>query len=256
VDEPPGERSTPTAAVTWLGHSTVVIELDGTRVVTDPLLSRRITHLWRFEPVPAFEARADVVAVSHVHWDHLHAGSLARLAAGAAIVVPRGSERLVSRLGFERVVGVRRGDVVPFGAIEIEITHADHGSLRRGRTRSDAVGFVFRGTRHVYFAGDTDVFDEMSELAGTLDAALLPVAGWGHSLPPGHLDVAKAVRVLELMQPRIAVPIHWGTLAPFGVRRLGGSDTVAEDFRAEAAERVPHIDVRVLRIGDTLALES
>jgi L-ascorbate metabolism protein UlaG (beta-lactamase superfamily) len=239
--------------MTWLGHSTVVLELDGARVVTDPLLSRRVAHLWRSVPMPELHP-PDVVAVSHLHWDHLHVPSLRRLAAGAALVVPAGSERLVGRLGFARVIHVVRGDSIRIGEIQIDVTQADHPSSRRGRARSDAVGYVLRGSRRVYFPGDTDLFDGMRELGDGLDLALLPVAGWGRKAAEGHLDAGKAVQALELLQPRNAVPIHWGTFAPFGLRVLGGSNTAAEDFREEAARRVPGVTVHVLQVGGSLEL--
>ena len=236
--------------LTWLGHSTVAIELDGLHLVTDPLLTRRVAHLWR-SAVPEFDRTVDVVLLSHLHWDHFHLPSLKRLAVGATVIVPRGSERLVSRAGFASVVGVRSGDTVRVGEIEVRVTHADHAASRRGRTRSEAVGYVLRGSRSLYFAGDTDLFDEMRDLHG-LDVALLPVAGWGRTAGAGHLDVTKAVGALELLKPRHVVPIHWGTFAPFGLDTLSGPATAAEDFRAEAARRTPDVEVHVLRLGGSL----
>jgi L-ascorbate metabolism protein UlaG (beta-lactamase superfamily) len=243
---------TPTARLTWLGHSTVLLELDGARVVTDPLLMRRAAHLWRSAPLPDFDARADVVAVSHMHWDHFDTRSLARLAPGAVLVVPRGAERLVRRLGFAEVVGVHSGDTVSVGGIEIRATYAEHQASRRWLARAGSVGFVFEASRRVFFAGDTDLFDGMRELAG-LDLALLPISGWGLRLPAGHLDARKAVRALELLEPRAVVPIHWGTFAPLGLRALGGSDTAVKDFVEEAARRVPDVTVHVLPVGGSLA---
>jgi L-ascorbate metabolism protein UlaG (beta-lactamase superfamily) len=238
--------------LTWLGHSTVALELDGLHVVTDPLLTRRVAHLWR-SSVPDFDRTVDVVLLSHLHWDHFHLPSLKRLAVGAMVVVPRGSERLVSRAGFASVVGVRSGDTVRVGDVEVAVTHAEHAASRRGGARSEAVGYVLRGSRSLYFAGDTDLFDGMRDLSG-LDVALLPVAGWGRTAGAGHLDVTKAVAALELLEPRQAVPIHWGTFAPFGLDRLSGPATAAEDFRAEAARRTPDVEVHVLRLGGSLAL--
>jgi L-ascorbate metabolism protein UlaG (beta-lactamase superfamily) len=240
-----------TASLSWLGHSTVVLDLDETRLVTDPVLSRRVAHLWRSSP-PAVEGPVDVVVVSHLHWDHLHLPSLRRLAPGAVLVVPSGSERLAARLGFASVEGLRPGDIVRRGGIEIEATHAEHPDSRRGRARSRALGYLIRGSRRVYFPGDTDLFDGMHRLGADLDLALIPVAGWGRKAGAGHLDAEKAVRALDLLQPRTAVPIHWGTFAPFGLSRLGGSRTAAEDFRAEAARRMPQITVHVLQVGGSL----
>ena len=70
------------------------------------------------------------------------------------------------------------------------------------------------GTASVFFAGDTDLFDEMSGLVPKLDLALLPIWGWGPTIGPGHLDPGRAAEALTLLAPRLAVPIHWGTLRP------------------------------------------
>ena len=106
----------------------------------------------------------------------------------------------------------------------------------------------------VYFAGDTDLFAGMSEI-GPVDLALLPVAGWGPELGSGgHLDPESAARAAALIRPKVAVPIHWGTLYPRG-RRLGDWFTEpARRFAAHAAELAPDVEVRVLTPGESLAL--
>ena len=65
----------------------------------------------------------------------------------------------------------------------------------------------------MYFAGDTDLFDDLAAI-GPLDLALVPVAGWGAKVGPGHLDPERAAEAVRLLKPKIAVPIHWGTFAP------------------------------------------
>ena len=82
-------------------------------------------------------------------------------------------------------------------------------SARLGRSDSCS-----RGSRRLYFAGDTDLFDGMEELGDGLDLALVPIWGWGPSLGSGHLDPEGAARAVALLKPRIAVPIHWGTYHP------------------------------------------
>jgi L-ascorbate metabolism protein UlaG (beta-lactamase superfamily) len=228
----------------WLGHSTVLLDVDGARVVTDPVLSRRVAHLWRRQAALQIEP-ADVVVVSHLHWDHFHRRSLARIARGGLLLLPAGNESRVARVGAARVVGVRPGDVVEHDRLAIHVIHAEHSP--------GAVGYLIRGSRSVYFAGDTDVFEGMRELSDHLDVALLPIAGWGRTAPAGHLDTHGAVRALELLQPHVAVPIHWGTFAPFGVRRLSSPQDVAKAFREEAARKVPSIDVQVLPLGGSLS---
>jgi L-ascorbate metabolism protein UlaG (beta-lactamase superfamily) len=242
-----------TGAVTWLGHSCAGIRLDGLLVVTDPVLRQRIFHLRRKSAVdPTALDGADVILISHVHYDHLDLPSLGRLDLGAQVLVPTGAGRLLRRRGFRFVREVAAGDDVDVGALRIRVTHAEHSPGRRpGTGRTLPVGYVIGGTRTVYFAGDTDLFDGMGAL-GNVHVALLPVAGWGPRLPAGHLDPVRAVQALELIQPHVAIPIHWGTYAPW--RRPRGADTPATTFAEIAAAIAPAVDVRVLRPGQSCPL--
>jgi L-ascorbate metabolism protein UlaG (beta-lactamase superfamily) len=118
--------------------------------------------------------------------------------------------------------------------------------------RAQAIGFEIAGTQRAYFAGDTDVFPAMGELRGGLDVALLPVAGWGPRLGPGHLDPQRAAEALTLMEPRVAVPIHWGTLYRIGLRRSHRKllDEAPQAFARAAGRLAPSVDVRILRPGE------
>ena len=135
----------------------------------------------------------------------------------------------------------------------MRVTHAEHGTaVRVGTGRTHAVGYVIDAARTVYFAGDTDLFTGMGSL-GRVDVALLPVAGWGPRLPAGHLDPVRAVEALELIRPRLAIPIHWGTYAPW--RPPKGDETPAQSFAELAATIVPSVDVRVLKPGQSCPLD-
>lgn len=239
-------------SLTYVGHATVLVELDGAALVTDPMLRPRVIQLRRYaDPPVSFEAEA--VLISHGHYDHLDLPSLDRFDPTAQVLVPAGAGGLLRRRGFRFVREVAVGDEVDLGETVVRVTHAEHASSRRvGTARTPAVGYVIEGSRTVYFAGDTDVFDGMGSL-GRIDVALLPVAGWGPRLPAGHLDPARAVQALELIQPRIAVPIHWGTYAPWRPPR--GDDTSARAFAELAATVAPAVDVRVLRPGQTCPLD-
>jgi L-ascorbate metabolism protein UlaG (beta-lactamase superfamily) len=237
--------------VTYLGHATVLIEADGTTVLTDPMLRGRVAHLRRIAPAPPLP-RADVVLISHAHRDHLDLPSLRRLAGPSPIVVPRGSAKLARRAGFDDVREVEAGDRVTVGAVELLATPAEHDGRRWPLIGSaDAVGYVIQG--RAYFAGDTDLFDGMGEIAGDLDLALLPVAGWGPKLPPGHLDPDRAARAAALLRPRVAVPIHWGTYASRGAA-VDDPAAPAREFARRAAEHAPHVEVRILQPGEALEL--
>jgi L-ascorbate metabolism protein UlaG (beta-lactamase superfamily) len=243
--------------IRWIGHSTVLVELDGVRLLTDPVLRPRVLHLRRTGPVNWEGLQAlDALAVSHVHYDHLDLPSLRRLGRSMPLLVPRGALRMLRRHGFEQVVELEEGEEWRVGALGIRATHAEHTG-RRGLfgARAAALGYLISGSARVYFAGDTDIFEGMSSLAPDLDVALLPVAGWGSRLPPGHLDPLRAAEALRLLRPRVAVPIHWGTYRRLGLSRDPAAlREPAESFARLAAELAPEVDVRVVPVGGTLDL--
>src|SRR3954451_24646831 len=172
--------------LTRIGHSTVLVETDGVRLLTDPLLRPRVVHLTRVGAAPQISGELDAVLLSHVHHDHLDMGSL-RLLRTRRLIVPRGARRLLERNGFRDVAELSEGESVTIGAVTVRGTHAQHRCRRFPLAEATpALGFVFEGSRRVYFAGDTDLFDGMSELATSLDVALLPVAGWGRRVGAGH----------------------------------------------------------------------
>ena len=248
------------ARITWLGHSTVLVELDGTRVLTDPVLRDRMAHLRRTKPADAGMLYAlDGILVSHLHYDHLDFSSLERLGRSVPVVVPRGAGRLLRRRRFEQVVEVETGEEVRIGGLIVRATHADHeGGRGFLGTEVAALGYLIRGSHQIYFAGDTDLFEGMATLAPDLNIALVPIWGWGPSLGPGHLDPRRAAEALRLLRPRLAVPIHWGTYAPLGFGRLQTAmltDPVTE-FRRHAAELAPEVEVHVLDLGGTLHLDA
>lgn len=233
------------ARVEYVGHATVLIELDGLTLITDPVLRRRVAHLRRREPVgERVLDKIDGVLISHVHYDHLDMASLRLLRPDTPVVAPARAGRLLRR--FDDVRELDAGDETRIGPLLIRATPARHRSRRPRARDSPALGFLVVGSRTLYFAGDTGLFDEMSGLADQLDLALLPVAGWSPRIGPGHLDPQRAVEAVLRLRPRIAVPIHWGTLTvPW--RRAG--EEPAEEFRALAAERAPDVNVRVLPAG-------
>ena len=113
---------------------------------------------------------------------------------------------------------------------------------------SSGIGFVAAG---VYFAGDTEPYAEMSELAGGLEVALLPIAGWGPKVGPGHMDPRGAAKALALLRPRMAIPIHWGTYRRIGHRPTGDP---AREFVEQAAALAPDVRVAVLEPGGSVEI--
>jgi L-ascorbate metabolism protein UlaG (beta-lactamase superfamily) len=266
-------------SVTFAGHSTVLLDVDGVRLLTDPLLRRRIGVLIRRTAVPAAELRHDLdaVLISHAHLDHLDVPSLRMIDRGTPIIAPRGVGALLRRQGFEPTE-VEVGDVVelplpdapgaaPSGAapgaglspgpgrgpVRVRAVPAFHSGTRYPLgTPSEALGYVVEGGLSAYFAGDTGLFDGMQDL-GPLDVAVLPVGGWGPRLPDDHLGPLTAARALQLLKPRACVPVHWGTLYPPWLPPEFNAkwSEWPRAFERYARHLAPGVEVRVLPPGET-----
>lgn len=212
--------------LTWWGHSTSTVTIGRVRVLTDPVLTPRLAHLERVgAPVPARAAEADIVVVSHLHADHLHLPSLAMLDPSVRVVAPWGTARLLTRRlpGLAtRVEEVVPGDLVTVGDLVIEATRAQHDGRRHPGSphRGPALGFVLRnGATTAWFAGDTGLFDALGAV-GPVDVAIVPVGGWGPTLGPHHLDPDQAAEAVRRVAATHAVPVHYGTFWPTGLRRI------------------------------------
>jgi L-ascorbate metabolism protein UlaG (beta-lactamase superfamily) len=243
--------------ITWLGHATVLIETQsGARVLTDPLLRNRVAHLRRHAAsAPALDP-VDAVLISHVHMDHLDRGSLRQVARPETrIVVPAGGAGPTRGLPFGTVTQARAGDRLTLAGVELDVVPAWHPSSRLGVVgrRLDALGFLLDG---VWFAGDTELNDEMAALRGRAEVALVPVWGWGPSLGPGHLDPAQAAQAVALVQPQVAIPMHWGTYLPYGSYRRHSRllATPGPAFAEHVARLSPQTRVEVLEPGGVVEL--
>ena len=203
------------ARVTWIGHGTALVELDGVRLLTDPLLRDRVAHLRRHVPPPPADALRDIDAVllTHLHRDHLDLPSLRRVGRAVPLVVPRGGGRLLLRRGFDAVREIAPGEEIAVGALTVPATEArHHGGRGVVGAHGPALGYVIAGSRRIYHAGDTDLFDGMRAIGATgLDLALVPIWGWASRLGPGPPRPAARGPGARAAGAAQAVPIHWGT---------------------------------------------
>ena len=245
--------------IVYVGHSTVLVDMDGVKLLTDPLLRPRLMHLRRAGKLDMRALRGvDAVLVSHLHFDHLDLPSLEKLGRELPVIVPRGAGGLLRRRGFKAVSELGVGEELRIGPLTVGATHAVHESGRMPfGVRADPLGFVMRGSRSMYFAGDTEVFEDMVSL-GPVDVALLPIWGWGPALGGGgHMDPQEAAEAARLLGASIAIPIHWGTYFPVhhGLRRLPAFiDAPPAEFATHMAKTAPETEVRVLRPGDETTL--
>jgi L-ascorbate metabolism protein UlaG (beta-lactamase superfamily) len=246
--------ATEAARIVYVGHATVLVELDGVRLLTDPLVRPRLAHLRRVGKVDIGALRGlDAVLISHLHLDHLDIPSLKRIGSDHPIVVPRGAGGLLKKRGFESVHELGVGEELRVGELTIRATPALHDWRRtRFGLRAEPIGYVIEGSRSLYFAGDTDLFDGMSAL-GPVDIALVPIWGWGPTIGPGHMSPREAAEAARLLQASIAIPIHWGTYFPLhtALRRTRSFlEAPAEEFRSHMRHAASEIGVRILRPGE------
>ncbi len=258
MDPPRGDEAT----LTYVGHATLLLEMDGVRLLTDPILRNRVTFLHR-HPLRGVEMdrlrHIDGVLISHLHFDHLDLPSLHRLGRDVPLFAPYGAGNLLRGSGFRSVHEMRLGDTVQLGGVRIRATYAEHSPERRPfGLRANSLGYMLQGRYSVYFPGDTDLFPGMEDLHPSLDVALLPVWGWGPTLGAGHMNPARAAEALTKLRPRLAVPIHWGTLHPMMVQRWSAEFLTLPplDFARHAASAAPDVTIRIIQPGDSISLHQ
>ena len=240
--------------LTWLGHSTVVIDLDGTRLVTDPVLGRRVWHLRReaavelrvLDTLTGFSFRTPTSTISTAHrsacWT-CRCRSSCRAASGG----------LLRGWGFTRVHEVVAGDELELGALALRVTHAEHESSRWPLTpRSASLGYVAAGLDERLLRRGHRPLRRHVRASGPSTSPHCPSPA-GAPAPGRPPRPARAAEALRLLRPRIAVPVHWGTYG----RRSGAPSMIGPPGSSSA--RPPRWRQRSMSgaaIGETLALEG
>ncbi|MFV0464105.1 MAG: MBL fold metallo-hydrolase [Nostocoides sp.] len=226
----PARPTTPTGAltVTWLGHSSVVIDIDDVRLITDPLLRRHAGPLRRRGRAPHVADWTDpnAVLLSHLHHDHAEVASL-RMLPPVPILTSVANAGWLNRKGLAgRGLGAHEWvDVTD--RVRVRLTPAEHHSRPMPHRPNDANGHLVRGTRHTVWAvGDTSVYEHMADvptwLGAPLDLILVPIGGWAPRLSAGHMGPEQAAEAVRRSGARYAVPVHYGTLHPPAMQRAGG----------------------------------
>lgn len=253
-------------ALTWIGHSTFLIQLAGCNILTDPVWARWMGVAMRLaEPGLALSQlpEIDVILISHSHYDHLHIGSLRaikrRQQREPLLLVPAGLGRFLERKGFRRVKERSWWDSHEEGALRFTFVPAQHWTRRTlwDTNRSHWGGWMVEGDgRKVYFAGDTGYFAGFREIGSRfrdIDTVLMPIGAYEPEwfMHNQHVNPEQAVQAyLDLNSPRaIIVPMHYGSFR------------LADDTPREALDRLlgewqrrglPEERLRVPGHGETL----
>jgi L-ascorbate metabolism protein UlaG (beta-lactamase superfamily) len=212
--------------LSWLGHATVLMQLDGVSVLTDPIFGRvaRVA-VRRLGPPPIRPdelPHLDVIAVSHNHYDHLDVPSLRalrKLHPEALVLAPSGlAVWLRKRLG-DPVRALEWWDAVRIGSVEVVCVPAQHWSTRAigDRLQTHWCGWLVRSdSGSAYMAGDTGFgphFQAIAERFGPIDAAALPIGGYAPRwfMRDQHIGPAEAVEAARILSASTLFPMHWGT---------------------------------------------
>jgi N-acyl-phosphatidylethanolamine-hydrolysing phospholipase D len=227
-------------SVTWIGHATVLVQLGGLNVLTDPIFSNRASPLSFLGPARAQKPglwphelpRIDLVVISHNHYDHLDADSVKMLAAQSGgpplFVVPLGLKRWFEDVGISSVVELDWWQSHKLGAVEVVLTPVQHWS---GRSLGDRMHTLWGGYAlfapqlHVFFAGDTGYSRDFADIrarfaerqgaaqGGGFDVALLPIGAYEPRwfMREQHVNAEEAVRIHLDLGAKASLGIHWGT---------------------------------------------
>lgn len=211
----------------WLGHSTVLVNIDSITILIDPVFDERVAVLVgsteRYVPTVTFRHRLlkiDAVIISHDHYDHLEKNSIDFFAQdGTMFFVPLGvgAHLRAWQVPDSQIVELDWWESRDFQSLKIVCTPARHFS-GRSLLRFDetlwASWVVTGSTRRLYYGGDTgytDQFEKIGDRFGPFDITLLPIGGYSEYWPDIHLDPEEAVTAHLALKGRLLIPVHWGT---------------------------------------------
>jgi L-ascorbate metabolism protein UlaG (beta-lactamase superfamily) len=210
------------ARLTWLGHASILTEIDGTVVLVDPLFGSAgpIRRVAKAPILPRDLPRIDAVVLTHGHHDHLDLRSLRAVAKrfpSAVFITPVGLSRHLP-WACKRRVELSWWRAVQVGELEICLVPAQHWHLRTGVDYDRALwgGVVLRGSRSVYHSGDSGYFGGFKTIGRVfpeLDVAVLPMGAYEPRwfMEDQHMAPEHSVQAFDDVGARFLVPMHWGT---------------------------------------------
>lgn len=220
-------NSMPGARITWLGHATVLIQLDSLTILTDPVFDKKLPLLFgsteRFQPPPIARDSLppiDIILISHDHFDHLEQSSVEYFAAsGAMFVVPLGiGAHLESwEIPASQIVELDWWQARKFGNTTITCTPARHLSGRSLLHMDETLwgSFVISNdSTRLFYSGDTGYsrhFEEIGDRLGPFDLTLIQIGAYDEAWPDIHMTSAQAVKAQQDLRGRLLLPVHWGT---------------------------------------------
>lgn len=255
--------------LTWLGHSSFLLKLNGHCIVLDPFLAKRASFSqWvgpkrttsspiDFNDIPII----DIIAISHNHYDHCCIDTLKKLPrkTDTQVVVPIGVEKIIKPLGYESIHALDWMDSISFGEIKIQFLPSIHWSKRLLQKTNSTLWGGFRihsKGKSIYFAGDTaygEVFRRIGELTGPVDYALLPIGCYTPTsiMKAHHVDPVEAVQIGKDIGAKKLVAMHWGTIR-LSHEPCDEPPKIFYDAALKAGYK--HEDIIIMKIGETRSI--
>lgn len=211
------------SSLLWIGHASFLLTLGGKRILTDPVMGRRVGLIERLsapgisiEQLPPI----DIVLVTHNHRDHLDPWTIKRLGNGPTYVVPQGNRQIISSMvKSAKIIELEWWETTSIGSVEVMLVPARHWSMHWPWDRNEGLwgGYVVRSPEGTaYHSGDTafwDRFEEIGKRSGGIDWAMLPIGAYEPRwfMEPQHMNPDEAAAAAKLLGAKNFVAMHWGT---------------------------------------------
>lgn len=201
-------------SIHWYGHATTVINLHGKIILTDPVLSDILGYFKRVveKPSELHSEKIDYILLSHGHMDHLHFPSLRKLDKSATVIVPKGYEKSIRRLGFSKVVTLRHNAIYKDDFLKITCLEANHDGRRYyfGNDDESNSYLIECNGNSVFFAGDTAYTENFNNVK--CDVALMPVGCYKPDrFSEMHCTPEEGYKMFKQMNAKYMIPIHYKT---------------------------------------------
>ncbi|HWO74555.1 MAG TPA: MBL fold metallo-hydrolase [Bacillus sp. (in: firmicutes)] len=247
-------------SITWVGHSTFLIQLEGLNILTDPVWANRMGIQKRLtEPGIPIEQlpEIDIVVISHGHYDHLDFGSIKKLKGSPSFYVPIGLKTLFTRRGYSKVVEANWWDSFTYKGLQISFVPAQHWTKRSltDTNRSHWGGWIFEAhnpKQSVYFVGDTGYFRGFHDIAHRfdLDIVLMPIGAYEPEwfMKVSHINPEDAIKAFLELKGRLFIPMHYGA---FRLADDTGPEALERMYKEWDRLQLSDEMLKVLAIGET-----
>jgi L-ascorbate metabolism protein UlaG (beta-lactamase superfamily) len=235
--------------ITYIGHSTVLIRDENINILTDPFFSSNFSGLKRKLPpsIPVENLpKIDFLLISHTHSDHCDLGAMDRMRRSCKVIMPEGSSSRIRKMGFDEQ-DLKVWESIGIGKHNFTAVPAKH--------QGKCAGYLIKGSKTIYFAGDTFFTSSMNELGikYNIDIAFLPIGGnrfFGSKMVMGPQEAALAA---ESLKSKIVIPIHYGTFGKIPV--VFSMEGNPSEFKNCIRNERIRDSVRVLNIGECLNID-